>query len=53
MRLLNWLSVVSAAGSASIRDIAYRYGIDTILILNRKIDLESIRPTPLELLFYK
>jgi retinol dehydrogenase-12 len=27
--------------------------IDTILILNRKIDLESIRPTPLELLFYK
>jgi nucleotide-binding universal stress UspA family protein len=40
-------------GSASIRDIANRYDIDMILILNRKIDLELIRPTPLELLFYK
>jgi hypothetical protein len=41
------------AGSASIREIAYRYVIGKILILNREIDLESIRPTPLELLFYK
>jgi hypothetical protein len=61
LEFLAWLSQVCvylvwtelSTGSASICDIAYRYGIDKILILNRKIDLESIRPSPLELLFYK
>jgi hypothetical protein len=45
--------MASSSGSASIRDIEYGYGVDTVLRLNRKIVLESIRPAPLKSLFYR